>query len=261
MGKLNIRVEIDKLKKKLYTPGEGLDINDYNKLKWIITQIKKDKTPAGIRYSNDTKKMLDALVASGMIYGFSKNNYDYVLKELPMLPLVFANRSKEQPISSVNSKEKILPIYEYLNGDQFKFNYQMDTGVMILTLKGPSMKIVSIYDNGDKPFVRSINNIKYLSEIENISESDAIELLLGIYNCDYAVKDELKDIVEFYKDELCSDEFYDFLSIGRKKAIERNIDTTFYDKVETFINIVLRDTINPDFIYEEVPKKLVLERK
>ena len=261
MGKQNIRAEIDKLRKKLYTPEVGLTIDDYSKLKWLLVESKKDKSSSGIKYFEAVKEMLDALVASGMIYGFSKNNYDYVTKELPLLPLVFANKSTNKPVSHQGKKKKELPIYEYLNGEQFKFNYQIENGVMVLTLKGHLIKIVSIYDNNDKPYVRGINNIKYLTEVDNISETAAIEVLLGIYNCDYEVKDELKDIVEFYKDALCSDEFCDFLEVGRRKAQERGLDTSFYDKMDEFIDRAFNDEYDPNFVLEDVPNRLVFERK
>ena len=257
----NIRNEVAQLKKKLYTPGEGLTTKDYYRLKEILKYIKFDKNAFGFKCFNDTTEMLNLLVSSGVVYGFSQRNHDYVTHELPVLPFIFANRSKEKPIITENNREIELPIYEYHNGDQFKFHFKTDKGFEVLDVQGIRIKDIIKSDNSDKPYVTGMSNIKYISRVEDISITDATEVLLSTYNCEYEVDDYFKPIIKFYKDVLCSDEFYEFLEVGRRKAAERNLDTSFYDKMYIFIDRAIHNLPNPDFELDEVPNRLVLERK
>ena len=300
-----LRNEINIFKKR-----EQLSISEYNRLKKLVIILGKDKSEKGINLYKQANELLYKLIMAGVPFDLTEQQTGYIVQELPVLPLVFANRAEEQPHivedeftndntsleeygleedeefleeydleedeeffdeydfeedeeflennEEQNKKQKgqkKLPIYEYFNGDQFKFNKQLDDGFMILVVKNNIIKEVTINTLlGTPAYARKIDNIQYVMEAEKLCKEDAISVLIGIYDRSYELSEDLKQIVERYREALISDEFRDFLDVGRAKAEERGIVTHFYDIIDAFRNRVVDEksrTVNGPSLKKE----------
>ena len=154
--------------------------------------------------------------------------------------------------------------YSCQKRNQFKFYYKLDDKIAVIEVDDTVIKVTTL--GMETTEVRHLTNVEYLMEMECISYDEALEVLLGTYNCKYDNADRnLKPIIKKYQDVLKSGRFLKFLQEACNMAkIDEQLDNKvlgYYAKMIDACSRLTNNKENTDFRYVKPPKKLVLEKK
>lgn len=250
MNYYNIYSLISDLEEKGYNEGLTVDecvklLNELDvELKFLASSDQKWK-----KLYDRMRLIANQIYASDIFNFVSSNNYDYILKNAFLLPLVLANN---------NDNDVIL-----YSRNSYKFSCQFHTD------SRPSMGVTDIrnllFCFSCK---KSLNSVTYLKEFENLSYRQAIELLSKIYLFDINNKNNsFSNLVDKYQSSIVSDEYRILLEKGFIRLKNRGISSIngidvnkHYEDVFFTIDRVCSGIYDPNFKYEEPSKKIVLKR-
>lgn len=158
------------------------------------------------------KEFLKDLVMNGEI-PFSESNIQYIIRNTSLMPLVFANNSHPL-IRGVNSLRRLF-LCQY---------HQEKTPSMRVDLEKNYFKCFGCGWNG--------NQIDYLSQMHNISYTEAVYLLAEIFLIDLPDNpfraEEKASLVERYREVLVSEKYNTFLADSMNRVCKNNLG---YEKV------------------------------
>lgn len=245
-------MDILKIEKELYytikkSLDSGLEKKDYyywrDVLNYLYGEDIKYNSPNYI-IINAIEQLLELINESGIMHKFSKENIDYILNNSYILPLVITN----------NKNNKIKPCFE--NSYLFTCQFHNDNK--------PSFSVTD-YKNLAHCFGcgKSVNVISYLKQIENLTFTEAIELLSYIYLIDLKENNlKLKSIAEKYKETIKSERYMELLHIGYNRLISKRGDSeeiyNMYQKRYDMIDRIKNNSYDQNFVYHQNPKTIKL---
>ena len=238
MGKINIEREINSLRKKSKTT--ELIEKDYRRLSTLLNQLKKINDKNSARHKEEIIELLELRENSSRI--FSDANYRYIVNNLSIIPLIFANGEFYR--------------CRFCHKNRFKFYYKFDDQIQVFDVNKNRIVLRQIDIEGNKVYSDgAYSNAQYIAHVEGISHIDALKVILGIYNCEYNIDNEkLYPIIDKYKKALISDEFIEFMENGRKVVMDstpiEELNLDYYDEIENHIKRVKANVKEPSFVYK-----------
>jgi len=197
----------------------------------------------------DIDNTIQEIYLKGMLNRFSSNDCRYIIQNSFLLPLVLAN----------NTHHRIR-----LTGDnRYMFLCQLHWE------KTPSLGVYDL-NNTFRCFGCGYggNSVYYLQKYEDLSFTEALQLLAQIYLFDINNKNpKLEGLVQKYQATILSDEYQHLLELGRERLKGRNIEIIngvrvddLYNKRYDAINRIKAQEFDSNFKYEG-PKKLIYLNK
>ena len=243
-----IENRIANIEEKGYT--KGLVIEDYNKIKVILRDIKRNgnNTTEWNALTERLNNIVNELYKAGLLNNFSLDNAKYILNNAYIVPLILANNSEYKIKGSMRYKVTC-PFHEEEN------HYLM---VNDLLNSGYCYQCNKTY-----------GSIKYLEEVEHLKYKDIMQLLAGVYL--FKIKGENKKfekLIKKYQEKIIDGEYKDLLDRSSSILTSRNIEEYHginvaeeinkrYETIERIKNHVY----DPNFLYKEEEKIVKLKRQ
>lgn len=198
---------------------------------------------------NEINIMCNQIYNSGILKIVSEKNYEYIIKNAFLLPLVLANNDgKHISLYSQNS-------YKFFC--QFHSDSRASMGVSDIR----NLLLCFSCQKG-------LNSVTYLKEYEGLTYRQSIELLTRIFLFDIDKDDyRFTNLVNKYQSSIVSDEYKYLLEKGyirlKNRGIKNlyNVDVLkYYENVFCTIDRISDGNYDSNFEYDEPVKKIILKK-
>lgn len=255
MGLKELRNSFVCLQKKAYK--EGIDITDFNEL-IQMRDIVMNNYPYNDETARNLHKDLDVLInkiyKTGLVKAFSPRCVDYIKKNSDILPLVYNNSI---PGSEIFFNGKNTFQFDRVPGGDENNDY-----ILVYDLEN-RFRCTGIEAWGDA--------VSYLTHFEhvgakNMNAGQALELLCHIYG--YSIPfchDNIEQMAQSYRDAIVSETYCEMIEAAERRLLKAGFNEFYdkpvhetYEKKHEMIKRIIQGVPDPNFKYEEPPKKIIL---
>lgn len=230
----------------------GVTIDEYNEIKDLLDLLKERKTdePKVQNLINELKNLKDRLYGTGLSKRFSPNTEKYIRTYSDVLPLAFSHSIPGGKIRMRGNNSFEIP-FKFAQNDP-------DDNLLIVMDLNNRFNCTKCDKRGDA--------VNFIMANNRLNEGQALEVLCHIFG--YSIPffhNKMFEISREYREALKSDTYGDMLYDAEERLYERNILVyegeyveKLYTRKQEVVQRVFQDIQDPNFKYEEPPKKVVL---